>query len=140
MNIDNLVNELLAGKTSDELAAELAEALNTAIKEKEEIDREAEERRIAEEAKKAEAEIIFEHKKDAIANTLVAFCDYLELCDVEEEFIQKIENVNDEELEDLVVKFDEMLEGVMALYKMATLLKDKSEDGDMLSELLSSMF
>lgn len=128
MNIDNLVKELLDGKTSDEIAAEMAQALNAAIVQAKEVELKAEEERIAAEQKAANEEAILEEKKCAIANMIAAFCDYLEVAEVEPELIKKLKEVDEEELEVIVEEFDEMLESATAIFKLANVLKDSSKE------------
>lgn len=111
MIIENLVSDLLDGKTSDEIAEEMAEALNAAIKEKEAIEKEAEEKRITEEKSQ-------EAKKSAVEAMLSALYEYLLAADTDQELLQVFENFSDEDVESLVKAFDKTLKEMACVIKL----------------------
>ena len=128
MNIDNIVKELLAGKTTDEIAAEMAEALNDAIKQKEEIEREAAEQeekaRVKAEAEAAERthkiqcmRRIFEH----VGLYVGEFHDE----NFGTEIMDKVDN--DEDVWDLCEQFDELVEGFLAILQFADAVKSNKD-------------
>jgi hypothetical protein len=140
MNVDNLVKDLLAGKTSDEIAVEMAEALNAAIKEKESIEaKEAEEK--AKAAQLAEEEAIRHQQKitrmrkifESVGFYVGDFHDE----NFGNEILEKVEY--DEDVWELCKQFDELVEGFLAILQFADTVKS-NKNAKFNTDLIEEIF
>lgn len=144
-NYDQVLERLFAGETPEDIAAEMAETLNAAVKEKDALAEKAakEEQAAKERARvKAEAEAaerthkiqrmrrIFEH----VGLYVGEFHDE----NFGTEIMDKVDD--DEDVWDLCEQFDEMVEGFMALVQLADKFKDPENPSKIDTSFLKELF
>ena len=119
-NKDDILARLQNGDSVDEIATEMANALNAA---KTSYD-EAEAKRIEEEKKMAEAQAKLnqekEEKRAIIQRIIDAFADYAELIG-KQDTADKLDAIEDNDLDDLVEAIDAMVELVEMTEKLKVL-------------------
>ena len=108
-NKEDILARLQKGETADSIADEMAAALNAATA------------AFAEEEVKATA--VIEAKRQSIQNVLAALCDYCMVSGAEEGLVDELRKGldNNEELDAIAVKLDQLIELGNAIAKLAVL-------------------